>query len=334
MTGVRREQRGAGRDSADTAIVTALDEAAGLALSLEIELHRSGVLRTRAALTSTRPGRYWLEHLTLLLPVPEETTDLLDFTGHHLGERSPQRTAFTHGLRVRENRTGRTGYDSAHVLCAGMTGFANRRGQVWGVHIAFSGNSRTIAERTFHGRSAVGGGELLLPGEVGLELGETYTSPWVYGSYGAEGLDELSGRFHEFLRSRPHRPATPRPVIANTWEAVYFDHNLDRLSQLAKAAAAAGAGRSLCPDRGRDEPVVPAGDLRPSRPRPASGLPRPSAAAGRSTGGQRVGLGRRVALVLALGVRLPGHTLGAVGLRTPVLYPDHVLLVRATAVDA
>ena len=116
------------------------------------------------AVQETHSGRYWLEHLVLLLPVPEETTELLDFTGHHLRERSPQRTAFTHGLRVRENRTGRTGYDTAYLLCAGTPGFANRRGYVWGVHTAYSGNSRTVAERTFHGRSALGGGELLMPG--------------------------------------------------------------------------------------------------------------------------------------------------------------------------
>ncbi|MEU4244490.1 alpha-galactosidase [Actinoplanes sp. NPDC026619] len=241
VTGVRRDEPGA-------VLVTAHDEDAGLALELEFELHRSGVLRTRAGLTSTRPGRYWLEHLALLLPVPEEAVELLDFTGHHLRERSPQRTAFTHGLRARENRTGRTGYDAAHVLCAGTAGFANRRGQVWGVHTAFSGNSRTIAERTFHGRSALGGGELLLPGEVGLAAGESYTSPWVYGSYGADGLDELSGRFHEFLRARPGHPRTPRPVVVNTWEAVYFDQSLDRLTGLAKAAAAVGAERFVLDD--------------------------------------------------------------------------------------
>ncbi|MEK8228277.1 alpha-galactosidase [Oerskovia sp. M15] len=43
-----------------------------------------------------------------------------------------------------------------------------------------------------------------------LAAGEDYESPWVYGSHG-DGLDELSGRFHEHLRARPHhRPARAR----------------------------------------------------------------------------------------------------------------------------
>jgi alpha-galactosidase len=247
VTERRREQRGAGAGTAQALVVRARDTAAELELTCELELHASGVLRTRATLTSTGTGVYWLEHLTLFLPVPEDTTELLDFTGHHLRERSPQRTAFTHGLRVRENRTGRTGYDAAHVLCAGTAGFANRSGRVWGVHTAFSGGARTIAERTFHGRSALGGGELLLPGEVGLTEGQSYTSPWLYGSVG-EGLDELAGRFHAYLRSRPGHPSSPRPVVVNTWEAVYFDHDLERLTALARAAAAVGAERFVLDD--------------------------------------------------------------------------------------
>ncbi|MFI1990281.1 alpha-galactosidase [Actinoplanes sp. NPDC020271] len=228
--------------------LTALDPRASLELILDLELHPAGVLRGRAALTSTAPGTYWLEHLTLFLPVPDRAAELLDFTGHHLRERQPQRTAFTHGLRVRENRTGRTGYDSAYLLCAGTTGFDNRSGEVWALHTAFSGGARSIAERTCHGWSALGGGELLLPGEVGLAEGETYRTPWVYAVHSATGLDGVSSRFHQHLRSRPNHPSTPRPVVVNTWEAVYFDHDLARLTELAKAAATIGAERFVLDD--------------------------------------------------------------------------------------
>src|SRR3954452_21221792 len=243
VTGRRLQQR----DAAEAFVTDAHDADAELDLTLELELHAGGVLRTRATLTNAGADGYWLEHLTLFLPVPAETAELLDFTGHHLRERSPQRTAFTHGLRVRENRTGRTGYDAAHVLCAGVAGFGNRGGRVWGVHTAFSGGARTIAERTFHGYSALGGGELLLPGEVCLARGESYTTPWLYGSVG-DGLDELAGRFHTYLRSRARHPSSPRPVVVNTWEAVYFDQNLDRLTELARAAAAVGAERFVLDD--------------------------------------------------------------------------------------
>jgi alpha-galactosidase len=244
VTDWRTERRD---DNTDAVVFFACDQIAELEVELEVELHASGVLRSRARLKNTGDDVYWVNGMELFLPVPEYTTELLDFTGHHLRERSPQRTAFTHGLRVRENRTGRTGYDSAYVLCAGVQGFGNRHGKVWAIHTAFSGGSRTLAERTFHGRSSLGGGELLLPGEIGLGRGESYATPWLYASYG-DGLDELSGRFHRYLRARAEHPRSIRPVVINTWEAVYFDHDLDRLTRLAQAAASVGAERFVLDD--------------------------------------------------------------------------------------
>ncbi|QFZ18858.1 alpha-galactosidase [Saccharothrix syringae] len=233
--------------SVDGPVFRAVDEAAGLALDLVVELTPAGLVRQRATLTNTGSGPFAVDAVNLTLPVPAEAVELLDFTGRWARERSPQRTAFTHGLRVRENRTGRTGYDSAYLLAAGTEGFGNRSGEVWAVHTAWSGNHRTFAERTYHAVSLLGSGELLLSGEVVLAPGESYTSPWQYGSWGV-GLDEVSARFHRHLRARPHHPTTPRPVVVNTWEAVYFDHDLTRLKALADAAAAVGAERFVLDD--------------------------------------------------------------------------------------
>ena len=227
--------------------VQAEDTDACLGLDLDLELTAAGLVRERATITNTGVEPFTVDGVNLTLPVPSEASELLDFTGHHLRERSPQRTELTQGLRVRENRTGRTGFDAAFLMVAGAKGFGNRTGQVWGVHTAWSGNHRTFAERTFHGVSLLGGGELLLSGEMPIDPGGTYTSPWLYGSYG-RGLDELSARFHRHLRARPNHPSSPRPVVANTWEAVYFDHDLARLRRLSDDAARIGAERFVLDD--------------------------------------------------------------------------------------
>lgn len=231
----------------DGITVRAEDTTAGLALDLAVELTASGLVRQRASVTNTGSTPFVVDALNLTLPVPPVAVELLDFTGHHLRERSPQRTAWTQGLRMRESRTGRTGFDSPYLMAAGTAAFGNRSGEIWAVHTAWSGNHRTFAERTFHSVSLLGSGELLLSGEVALEPGQSYSSPWQYGSYGV-GLDEVSARFHRYLRSRPGHPTSPRPVVANTWEAVYFDHDLDRLRQLADAAAEVGAERFVLDD--------------------------------------------------------------------------------------
>ncbi len=151
------------------------------------------------------------------------------------------------GLHLREGRKGRTGADAATVLHLGTPGFGFAEGEIWSVHTGWSGNHLHYAERIFTGEQVIGGGELLLPGEVRLDEGESYTSPWLYGSYG-RGLDAVARRFHAFLRARPQHPSVERPVTINVWEAVYFDHRLERLVDLAERAAALGVERYVLDD--------------------------------------------------------------------------------------
>lgn len=224
------------------------DEQAQLGATVEIELAHSGLLRVRASLTNLHPeDRYGLEGLTVALPVPAVAGELLDLTGRHTRERVPQRTPFTVGTRLRESRQGKPGLDAATLLAAGATGFGFIAGEVWGLHLGWSGNQVMYAERQYNGQRVLGAGELVLPGEVSLEPGQTYTAPWLYASYG-DGLTALSGRFHDYLRSRPTHPRSRRPVLVNTWEAVYFDQNMEALVGLAHAAAEVGVERFVLDD--------------------------------------------------------------------------------------
>ncbi len=133
------------------------------------------------------------------------------------------------------------------MLHVGTPGFGFGEGRVRAVHTAWSGNHVHYAERVFTGERVVGGGELLLPGEVRLDRDETYASPWVFFSSGS-GLDEVARRFHRHLRARERPVSTDRPVTLNVWEAVYFDHGLDRLLALAERAARVGVERYVLDD--------------------------------------------------------------------------------------
>jgi alpha-galactosidase len=227
--------------------VRAVDDAGRLELRLVVELLPTGLLRARAALRNLAEREYALEDLVLAFPVPDEATELLDFTGRHNQERVPRRSPFPAGTHLRENRKGRTGADSAYLLHAGTAGFGFAAGRIWAVHTAWSGNHTHYAEQVHTGERLLGGGELLLPGEIRLATGESYESPWVYGAYG-DGLDEVARRFHRHLRSRSPRVCSQRPVTLNVWEAVYFDHDTDRLIDLAERAAAVGVERYVLDD--------------------------------------------------------------------------------------
>ena len=77
-----------------------------------------------------------------------------------------------------------------------------------------------------------------------MEEGESYASPWLSFSTG-DGLDAVARRYHAHLRARPRPVGSDRPVTLNVWEAVYFDHSLDRLVALADYTGATWQASSL-----------------------------------------------------------------------------------------
>ena len=213
-----------------------------------VELAPAGVLRVRHAVTNDGDEPYIVDGVESALPVPAQATELVDFTGRWIREKHPQRRPFGVGSWVRESRRGRTGLDATPAVLAGTAGFGNRAGEVWAVHVAWSGNHVTYAERVHEGRGVLGGGELLASGEVILAPGESYESPWLYAAYSDSGIDGISAAFHTWMRARETHPSRPRPVVLNTWEAVYFDHDLDRLQGLADVAARVGVERFVLDD--------------------------------------------------------------------------------------
>ncbi|PYI37800.1 alpha-galactosidase [Arthrobacter psychrolactophilus] len=227
--------------------ITAEDVRGGLTLVTELSLTAAGVLKQRHTLSNTGSTEYQLQQLASMFPLPASATTVQDSTGRHLKERTAQRRPLTVGAHVRESRRGRPGADASLLMLAGSEHFGYRSGLVHGVHFAWSGNHRISAERTITSDNFLTAGELLLPGEVVLAPGESYTTPWALGSWGY-GLDELSARFHDDLRARPHHPSRPRPVTLNTWEAVYFNHDLTTLEHLADKAAAVGVERFVLDD--------------------------------------------------------------------------------------
>ncbi|GAB2686213.1 alpha-galactosidase [Thalassiella azotivora] len=255
------------RDATGGGTVTARAEDAALGARVEVvlALDAHGVVVVSTTLTdladardapdpTATTGRAPLDVLAVrtLLPLPGQATDVLDLTGRWTRERAPQRRPLLHGAHRRTGRRGRTGHDAPLLLCAGTPGFGFGAGEVWAAHLAWSGDHEHLVERLPEGAgrhaAVLGAGELLRPGEVRLPAGGSYRAPDVVLAWSGEGLDGLSDRLHRRLRARPGHPRSPRPVVLNTWEAVYFDHDLDRLRALADTAAAVGVERFVLDD--------------------------------------------------------------------------------------
>jgi alpha-galactosidase len=229
------------------------DERTRLGLEYEIDFDpNSGVLRLRSSLTNY--GATALEvndMMTACLPVPDAMTDIIGFTGRWTQEFTQERVQRYAATYLRENRSGRTSHFSYPAILLATADTNESSGEVYGFHLAFSGNHRLRVDSLTDGRVLTSLGALLLPGEVRLAPGETYASPEIVAAYSDSGLSALSRKFHDHVRTKLLRPAMrakPRPVHYNTWEAVYFDQNISKLKELATRAAEIGVERFVLDD--------------------------------------------------------------------------------------
>jgi alpha-galactosidase len=257
----------------NSAVITQEDADAGITVESTLTLHDGGLLELRHTVTNSGTSPFQLDELAAVLPVAPDAVELLDLTGRWCRERHPQRRPVQQGTWVRTGRHGRTGHDSSLLFAAGTAGFGNRHGRVWATHLAWSGNHEQFADTLADGRTMIGGSELLGPAEVVLGPRESYTTPALFAAYSDRGMDGISDAFYSWFRSRPHHvlpsaaanagAGKPRPVVLNTWEAVYFDHNLDTLIELADSAADLGVERFVLDDgwfRGRRDDRAGLGD--------------------------------------------------------------------------
>jgi len=191
----------------------------------------------------------WCASMTV--PLPDYVNQLTGFTGRWAHEFQTQTIDQFTGIYARENRRGRTSHDNFPGLLAHAKNTTENTGNVVGFHMGWSGNHRTVSEKLSDGRSFVQMGELLLPSEMKLERGEAYETPPLYCAHSPAGFSGLSQKFHRYVRGQMQSElfkAKPRPVHYNTWEAVYFDHGIGKLKELANKAADIGVERFVLDD--------------------------------------------------------------------------------------
>lgn len=247
-------------------IIRQVDEISGLEFISEFELdEQTSVLKTRNKLKNLKAGEYNVDRLAVTLPLPEFADEVCTFYGRWVREFQPNRQRLKHGGFIQENRVGRTSHEYPPMLIVGEEGYKEQKGNVWGFHLAWSGNHRIRADIDIRGRRTVQLEALYFPGEISLEQGEEVATPWVYTTASNQGLNGMSQQFHCYVREQIVRfpQGKTRPVHLNIWEGVYFDHKPDHIIAMAEAAAEMGVERFIIDDGwfiGRDDDFGGLGD--------------------------------------------------------------------------
>lgn len=205
------------------------------------------VIEAKSVLEATHPMHlHWMS--APVFPAPQSSDEMIDFAGRWCGEFQLNRTPWNAGIRYRENRTGRTGHEHFPGLIVPCRGASNASGHAYGFHYGWSGGHRMVAEELPDGRRQIQFGHATrLENDPQCHF---ETAP-LYAMFSDDGLNGCAVAFQRHLRDRVVRfpdPERPRPVHYNCWEAVYFDHKLDELKEIATRAAGLGAERFVLDD--------------------------------------------------------------------------------------
>ncbi len=239
----------------------------GLKLVQTLEVFAdTDMVMASACLEAGEPGLRlnWLG--ACAFPVADRVDRIVDFTGRWLGEFQAQETPWNVGVHVRESREGRTGHAHFPGMMLPAKGAGNTSGDVYALHLGWSGGHRGFAEELPDGRRQVQMGAFLRPGEVILSADGSYATPPLFATFSTEGANGVMAAFHRHARKHVVRfptPDRPRPVHYNCWEAIYFDHDIKTLKDIATKAAALGAERFVLDDgwfRGRTDDTAGLGD--------------------------------------------------------------------------
>lgn len=203
------------------------------------------VIVASARLESDRPIRcHWLS--APVLPAPQQSDHLIDWHGTWIREFERQIVPWSHGIRLREARTGRSGHEHPPVALVPSRGATRTQGTVHAMQLAWSGGHRFVAEQLPDGRRQLQMGRAW----DSAPAGQRFESSELLLAVSEQGEAGIAAAFQRHIRDRvvPWHEARSRPVHYNCWEAIYFDHDFETLAEMADRAAALGAERFVLDD--------------------------------------------------------------------------------------
>jgi alpha-galactosidase len=237
----------------NTAVFESVDETRQLTLTHTIILEpKTNVVSATTTITNKASKAVNVNYCAApTFTMPDHIDKILSFEGRWSMEFQQVSIDLFLGAFVRENRKGKTSHDNFPGVILHTATTNESQGECYGFHLGWSGNHRTRVELLPEQRTYVQMGELVGNGEIVLNEGEAYTSPTLFASYSKQGFGELSHNFHRFVRQHiltSKITQVARPVHYNTWEGIYFDHDLNTLKQLADIMANVGAERFVLDD--------------------------------------------------------------------------------------
>ncbi len=177
------------------------------------------------------------------LPVRYGDVWLSQLYGSWANEGRVDEAPLNHGMKVIKNKDGaRNSHTSHGEVMLSLDGKARENeGRVIGAALCYSGNYKLRFDTDDSNYHHFFAGINEENSEYHLPKNEVFATPPLALTYSEEGLSGASRNFHKWGRN--HKLAhgnTPRKILLNSWEGVYFDINEEGMAQMMEDIASMG----------------------------------------------------------------------------------------------
>ena len=216
---------------------------------LTLELHYSvfpecDVITRRSVLINTGGEMVRIDRLmSMQLDMARPLRKVTAFTGAWAREMEKKELALSAGKLVLSSLTGTSSNRTNPFFMVSSDKADEKAGEVLGFNLIYSGNHYESLEVSAFDKLRIVSGINPASLEWRLFPGESFEAPEAVLSYSAEGFGRLSRSLADFTRDHVTRgkwQKAERPILLNSWEAMYFDMNERKLLSLAKAAKEVG----------------------------------------------------------------------------------------------
>ncbi len=188
--------------------------------------------------------------MSICLDLEGHDYDMISLYGRHYHERRVQRHPLFYGNQSVMSRRGMSSHMLNPFIALAESGADEENGSVYGFNFVYSGNFLDEVEVDFIGNTRVGIGLGEENFGYTLESGECFASPEAVMVYSANGLGNMSRKFHKFVINNivPKDQFEQRPVVINPWEACYFDIDEKIMLNFADEAVKSGVDMLVMDD--------------------------------------------------------------------------------------
>lgn len=212
------------------------------------------------------------------LDLPRQDLMLTTLTGAWAREFEPNTAHVQRGRTVFGSVSGTSGHYCNPFFALSDTNTDEHSGEIYGFNLIYSGSYSASVESDSYGSLRVMAGVQPEGFRWTLAPGESFLTPQAVLTFSTEGRNGLRHNMHSFVTNHilpPQWQNKPRPILANNWEATYFDFNLRKLRALASKAAGLGIELFVLDDGWfgrRTDDTKGLGDFEPNMKKLPSGL--------------------------------------------------------------